>query len=106
MRIDEGKGGFARQRDTLPRRRKAGIRWPLRQGDPPRRTGAERGDIDMLAQEGRILDQRRLQIGVFGRLHQPQMALGQDQIAPARQRAKDADPGTFQPQPAQPLMPG
>ena len=51
MRIDEGKGGIPRQRDTLPRRRKAGIRWPLRQDDPPRRTGPDRGDIDMAAQE-------------------------------------------------------
>ena len=87
MRIDEAEGGVAGNGEALARRGQG--RWGLARCRQRRRTG---GGDDRIEIDGRCdrLRQRikpGMQIGGFAGLHQPKMAIGQDQAGFARQGA-------------------
>ena len=71
-----------------------------------RRRRPDRAQIDILAQKGRIIGNRPVQIRVLGGLHQPQMPLRQFQVAAPGQGSQNRQPRRLHPQPRQAFMPG
>lgn len=58
----------------------------------------------MRREEGGIIADQPVEFGMLDRLHQPQMPLGQDQIAATGQRAEDRQADLLEPQFGQPFV--
>jgi hypothetical protein len=103
MGIGEGERRVLRQRDPLRGRSREGAGRGRRAAA---RRRADRGEVHMRAQEGGIARDGGLEVGVLHRLDQPQVPLGQREIAPARQRAQHRHARALHPQPRQAFVPG
>ena len=103
VRIGKAEGGVAGDGDAL--RRGAGQRG----GRGQRRAAGgafDRIQIDILAQEVGIAGDGGVEVRVFDRLDQPQVAFGQGQVAAPGQDAQHGQPGAVHPQPGQPFVAG